>query len=57
MTQFFTQLTPTRCEPRPTGCEHAGPVEAHAVRSGFPALHGPGEAEVWTPGVEHPLRI
>lgn len=44
-----------RCEPRPAGCEHGGPVEAHAVRSGVPALHGPGEAEVWSPGVEHPL--
>lgn len=57
MILFVTRPTATRCEPRPAGRERRGTVEAHAVRGGLPALHGPGEAEVRCPGVEHPLRI
>ena len=54
MRQFFpTDLN--RSEPGPAGCECRGPVEAHAVCRGFPALHRPGEAQVWAPGLEHPL--
>lgn len=40
-----------------TGVHQPAAVEAHAVRGGLPPYHRPGEEEVRTHWMEHPLRV
>lgn len=40
-----------------TGVHQPAAVEAHAVRRGLPPYHRPGEEEVRTHRMEHPLRV